>query len=66
MYSGFYTKGRNYRPTSTIWSRLKKSQSYMDNRTTGWYVRGRKPSWVGKTSKYINGYAHTKYRFESD
>ena len=66
MYSGFYTKARNYRPTSTIWSRLKKSQSYMDNRTTGWYVRGRKPSWINKTSKYIKGYADTKYRFESD
>jgi len=66
MYSGFYTKGRNYRPTSTIWSRLKKSQSYMDRKTTGWYERGRKPSWVNKTSKYIKGYANTKYRFESD
>ena len=66
MYSGFYTKARNYRPKSWIWNRLKKTQKYFDQKTTGWYEGGSKPRWVNNTSFYIRSYANTKYRFESD
>ena len=66
MYSGFYTKARNYRPTSTIWNRLKESQRYFDQNTRGWYVRGRKPSWINKASWYIHGTTSTSMRFQSD
>ena len=66
MYAGKYSKSRNYRPTSKIWSRLQKTQAYMDNKTTGWYVGGRKPSWINSTSSFIKGYANTKYRRQSD
>ena len=66
MYGGKYSKNRNYRPVSSVWTKMKKAQSYMDQKTTGWYVNGRKPSWINKTSYWLRSYANTKYRFESD
>ena len=66
MYAGAYSKSRNYRPRSKVWNRMKEAQKYMDKKTTGWYERGRKPSWINKTSMFLKGSAHTKYRFQSD
>lgn len=66
MYAGKYYKNLNYRPISSIWSRMKKAQAHMDQKTKGFYVRGRKPSWVNKASFWIKSVVDLKYRRQSD
>ena len=66
MYSGKYYKSRNYRPISSVWERMKKAQAHMDAKTRGFFVRGRKPSWINKTSFWIKSVVDLKFRKQSD
>ena len=66
MYSGQYTKYRNYRPISKIYNRMVSAQSHMNGNTRGFYEYGRKPSWINKSSYWIRSVTSTSYRFQSD